>query len=83
MATAAKPISHTGGSSPSPTGPGLSAADLLDLAHRVFGTQKAADFWMDRPNPELAGETPNGLVATGRAQIVKDFLEGILTGNYG
>jgi uncharacterized protein (DUF2384 family) len=66
-----------------PPGSGLSAAELTDLARQVFGTPKAADFWMDRPNPELAGATPNQLITAGRAQVVKDFLEGILAGNYG
>lgn len=61
----------------------LSATDLLNLARQVFGTQKAAAFWMERPNPELAGAAPKELVTDGRAQIVKDFLEGILAGSYG
>jgi uncharacterized protein (DUF2384 family) len=82
MATVPGPIMPANNPTSVTVGLGLSAAELQDLARQVFGTQKAADFWMNRSNPELAGKTPNDLIATGQAQIVKDFLEGILAGNY-
>lgn len=71
------PLSQPAGSG------GLSATDLRDLAERVFGTARAADFWMDRRNPELGDATPNQLIAAGRAQVVKDFLEALFAGNFG
>lgn len=58
-------------------------SDIRDLALKAFGTPRAADFWMDRPNPELGGATPNQIISGGRAQVVKDFLEGLIAGNFG
>lgn len=61
----------------------LSLEDLRALAKQVFGTESAAGFWLDDPNPELDGDTPRQLIDDNRGQIVKDFLDGILAGNYG
>lgn len=61
----------------------VSQADIHDLALKAFGTSKATDFWMNRPNPELGGATPNQLISSGKAQVVKDFLEGLIAGNFG
>ncbi|MBX9624320.1 MAG: MbcA/ParS/Xre antitoxin family protein [Gemmataceae bacterium] len=53
------------------------------LAVRVFGTERAADAWLDLPNPELGGKTPRKLVESGRAEVVEDFLNAALAGNFG
>jgi uncharacterized protein (DUF2384 family) len=60
-----------------------SHADIRDLALKVFGTPQGADFWMERPNPELGGAKPNELISAGRAQVVKEFLESLLEGDFG
>ena len=61
----------------------LSRDVIRTLAVQVFGTETGADFWMTRPNPELGGRTPDDLIAAGHAEVVKNFLEGILEGVYG
>jgi uncharacterized protein (DUF2384 family) len=57
--------------------------EIRDLAFQVFGTIPAVDFWMKRPNPELGGQTPQDLIATGHANVVKEFLESLLEGDFG
>jgi uncharacterized protein (DUF2384 family) len=63
--------------------PTPSQADIRALALKVFGTPQGADFWMDRSNPELGGAKPNDLISAGQAQVVKEFLESLLEGDFG
>jgi hypothetical protein len=46
---------------------------IRDLAFQVFGTARAVDFWLKRPNPELGGPSPQELIDDGRADKVKEF----------
>ena len=72
---------------PAPQSWGHPVAETLDeirkLALQLFGTTKAVDFWLDRPNPELHGATPMSLVRCGKGEVVKDFLDGSLDGGHG
>jgi uncharacterized protein (DUF2384 family) len=56
---------------------------IEDLALLVIGTKPGADFWIDRPNPELGGQSPRQLIAAGCAEVVKDFLESLEAGDFG
>jgi hypothetical protein len=56
---------------------------IRDLAFQVFGTDRAVDFWMKRPNPELGGPSPEELIDNGRVDKVKEFLESLLAGDFG
>ena len=68
---------------PPVTPPPPPVGGIRDLALRLFGTDRAADHWMDRPNPEFGGQTPTQLIQTGRGQVVNDFLDACLAGEYG
>jgi uncharacterized protein (DUF2384 family) len=57
--------------------------EIRALAFQTFGTPQAVDFWMIRPNPELSGQSPEDLINAGRAQVVKEFLESLLAGDFG
>ena len=66
-----------------PPTPADLSADIRVLAAKVFGTDRGADAWMDRPNPELGGKTPRKLVESGRAEVVRDFLAATREGDFG
>ncbi|MBX9582048.1 MAG: MbcA/ParS/Xre antitoxin family protein [Gemmataceae bacterium] len=76
-------MSMSGPRAQAPDPAGDPGHEVWALAFRVFGTKRGADFWMTRPNPELGGKTPERLVAAGRADIVKEFLQATLEGDFG
>jgi hypothetical protein len=56
---------------------------IRDLAFQVFGTVRAVDYWMNRPNSEQGGESPQMLIDNSHAAKVKEFLESINQGDFG
>jgi uncharacterized protein (DUF2384 family) len=56
---------------------------IRELALQLIGTDRGADAWLTMPNPELSGQTPAELIAQGRADVVENFIEGNLHGNFG
>lgn len=52
---------------------------VTDKARSVF-TRRAAEIWMDRPNPNLGGEKPSILVKIGEAGSVLDYIEALRQG---
>jgi hypothetical protein len=56
---------------------------IRDLAFQAFGTDRAVDFWMKHPNPELGGPSPQELIDNGHGDKVKEFLESLLAGDFG
>lgn len=58
-------------------------AEIRALAIEVIGTTRGADFWLAHPNAELGNQSPNELIARGRAGVIRDFLAGLSAGSYG
>jgi hypothetical protein len=58
-------------------------SDIKELAIKAFGTKKAADFWMENPNPELGGYSPQYFVDTNQTVVVKNMLKSLVNGDCG
>lgn len=56
---------------------------VRELALEMIGTTHGRDFWMKHPNPELGGQSPEGLIVAGRGDVVEKFLQANLTGDFG
>jgi uncharacterized protein (DUF2384 family) len=56
---------------------------IQDLALQLIGTDRGRDKWLERPNPELGGASPNDLIAAGRGDLVENFIEANLNGDGG
>lgn len=71
-----EPGSHGGGTDPSANL--IRALEIKALADRVFGDEKKAGVWLQRPNASLAGQKPADLLndELGTA-IVRELLEQI------
>jgi hypothetical protein len=68
--------------------PGKGRAKKFEPEERIRATLKLltgarADeiaAWLQRPNADLAGETPESLINAGRARVVAELLESIMMG---
>jgi hypothetical protein len=58
-------------------------AHIRDLALRLIGTDHGRDYWMSHPNAELNGKSPQELIDGGRADIVEQYLDAALEGDFG
>ena len=56
---------------------------VRDLAFELIGTDRGRDFWMNQPNTEFEGKSPQELIDDGRGEIVEHFLCAALVGEYG
>jgi uncharacterized protein (DUF2384 family) len=56
---------------------------LVVALQRLFGERSRVLVWLNRPNAELGGAAPIGLVMEGRAEVVADLVEGTLAGVIG
>ena len=58
-------------------------AKVLEHATTVFGTQRLAEEWLDRPCKHLAGNVPLDLIDNSLGfQVVEDYLERVELGVY-
>lgn len=53
---------------------------IVELLLSLVGSRQAACAWLNTPSPDLAGETPLGLIKSGRADSVRDLLENVASG---
>ena len=56
---------------------------IRELAVQMIGTERGADAWLAMRNPELRDRTPIELIADSQAEVVENFIEANLSGNFG
>jgi len=53
---------------------------IIEVLEHMFGGAEGMRIWMNTPHPDLDGQTPRDVIASGRVAVVRGMIDGPLSG---